>query len=85
MQYHIVSKLKAMSFGGKEVTEESMVNWVNEKVKSAGKSTKIRSFKDPSLKDGLFLIDLLASIRPSAVNYKLVTPGKTGKQVGQLY
>ena len=82
MQHHYLSKLKHMAFGGKEqVTEDNMITWCNEKVKAAGKSSKVRSFKDPSLKDSIFLIDLMFAIRPNSVNYSLVTPGSTGKSI----
>jgi len=80
MQHHIMSKLKNISIGGKHFTEEALVNTVNEKVKTAGKTTKIRSFRDQSLKEGLFLVDVLFALRPNLVNYTLVTPGKTPEE-----
>lgn len=55
-----------------------MIEWCNEKLRLAWKKSQIKSFKDPSIKDGLFLIDLLDSIKPGCVKYNLVSPGKTG-------
>ncbi|PRP88123.1 kinesin-like protein [Planoprotostelium fungivorum] len=71
MQYHFLRKLQ--QFGGKEITEADMVRWVNEKVKKAGKTKSIKGFRDATMKDGLFLIDLLDAIHPGSVNYNLVS------------
>ncbi len=38
----------------------------------------MQSFKDPSLKDAKFLIDLIDTIKPGSVDYELITPGNTG-------
>lgn len=42
-----------------------------------GKSSGIRSFKDPSLSTGVFLLDVLNGIKPGYVDYDIVTPGNT--------
>jgi len=52
-----------------------MVKWANDAVIAAGKPTRMQNFKDPSLKNSLFLIDLLNTIK-NCVNYDLVTPGE---------
>eukprot|EP01119_Soliformovum_irregulare_P002089 TRINITY_DN1215_c0_g2_i1.p2 TRINITY_DN1215_c0_g2~~TRINITY_DN1215_c0_g2_i1.p2 ORF type:complete len:124 (-),score=50.26 TRINITY_DN1215_c0_g2_i1:67-438(-) len=77
MEFHFVKLLQKMESKDK-FTEADMIQWVNAKVKSAGKTAQIKTFKD--LRDGLFLIDLLYAIRPSVVNYKFVTPGKTDEE-----
>jgi len=41
-------------------------------------STKMNSFKDSSLRNGIFLIDLLNGIRPGIVDYNLVKRGISG-------
>lgn len=76
MQHHFLNLFKNLKFGGRDVTEADLVQWVNGKV--SGNS--IKSFKDPSLKDGLFLIGLLNAIKPGCVNYQLVTKGKTDEE-----
>jgi plastin-1 len=48
-----------------------------QQVASAGKTSRIESFKDPSIATGRFLVDLLYAINPRAVNYSLVEPGDT--------
>jgi plastin-1 len=77
MRHHIFSILKQLKFGGKEVTEDDMISWANNKVLSAGKKSVMKDFRDKSLGDGLFLIDLLYGLDPSGVDYALVTPGDT--------
>lgn len=57
------------------MSEEVIVEWANAKVASSGKATRMRNFKDPSLKSGLFFLDLIAAIEPRAVTYDVVTPG----------
>lgn len=53
-------------------SEKDLVEWANTKVKEENKTL---SFKDKTLKNGLFLIDLCAGMEPRAVNWDLVTPG----------
>jgi hypothetical protein len=42
---------------------------------------KIESFKDPSIRTGHFLIDLLSAADNTCINYDLVEPGETGNQL----
>jgi len=77
MRYFILNYLKNISKGGKEVTDDDIVRWANDKVRSAGKSTKMDSFKDKSLSDSLFIIDLLYACQSESIDFSLVTAGKT--------
>lgn len=82
MRQHIVETLKGLSsHHGKEITDEDMINWANQMVakQSRGQSKiqPIKSFKDSSLKNGLYLLNLLAAVNPSIVNFDLVTPGQS--------
>lgn len=79
MRHHIFSILKQLKFGGKEVTEDDMISWANSKVSAAGRKTTMKDFRDRTLGDGLFLIDLLYALDPSGVDYSLVTPGDTNE------
>jgi plastin-1 len=84
MRFHVISILKGLSAkGGKEITDADIVEWANTTVRNAGKSSKMDNFKDPSLRNGRFLIDLLAAIRPRAVNYDLVTDGVSDQDATQ--
>jgi len=80
MRHHtlkFLAEVQSKKFGGKPVTDEMVINWANETVKASGKETKISSFKDPSLADSIFFIDLLAAIESRVVNWEYVTEGKT--------
>jgi hypothetical protein len=41
-------------------------------VASSGKTSKMRNFKDPSLKNGIFLLELVAACEPRAVDFDVV-------------
>jgi len=80
MRYFVLNFLKKMSKGGREVTEADIINWANQKVRGAGKSTSMDSFKDKNLANSLFIMDLLWACQPDSVNYDLVTPGSTDEE-----
>jgi len=67
MRLNIIQTLVSLSKGGREITDADLVQWANDTVKRGGKSTKMNSFKDSSLRNGIFLIDLLDGIRPGIV------------------
>ncbi len=75
MRLSINQTLASISKDGKGVTDMEIVRWANETVKKGGKSSTMRSFKDPSLSSGLFFLDLLNGVRPGIVDYALVTKG----------
>jgi plastin-1 len=71
--------LASISKNGKGVTDQEIVRWANETVQKGGKSSTMRSFKDPSLSNAVFFLDLLNGIRPGIVDYSLVNSG-TGSE-----
>lgn len=80
MRQHIIETLKGLtSKNGHEITDEDMINWANEIVQKRRRSPaiSIKSFRDPELKTGKFLLELLSAVNPKIVNFDLVTPGKT--------
>jgi len=74
-----LAEVQAKKFGGKPVTDEMIVQWANETVKTSGKSTSMKSFKDPSLNDSLFFLDLLAAVDNRVINWEYVTEGKSAE------
>lgn len=84
MRFHVFSVLtKAKAGGGQKISDNQVLDWANGKVKSAGKSSgSISSFHDPSLKDGVFLIDLVDAVKPGSVEYSNVL--KTGSAKDNL-
>eukprot|EP01132_Coremiostelium_polycephalum_P002341 gene2341-2889_t len=57
---------------GKEITDTDLIAWANQKVLKSGKSSSMKSFGDSTLKDGIFLLDLLNSIQLGSIDYKEV-------------
>jgi plastin-1 len=67
----------AQKLGKKEITDSEMVRWANDMSKKGGRNSAIRSFKDPAIGSGVFLLDVLNGMKSSYVDYDLVTPGAT--------
>lgn len=70
----------AQKLGKKEITDGEMVRWANDMSHQGGKSSSIRSFKDPAIGLGVFLLDVLNGIKSSYVDYDLVTAGRTDEE-----
>ncbi|KAF3825822.1 hypothetical protein GH733_006649 [Mirounga leonina] len=58
--------------GGQKVNDDIIVNWVNETLKEAAKSSSISSFKDPKISTSLPVLDLIDAIQPGSINYDLL-------------
>ncbi|KAG6018480.1 fimbrin [Claviceps citrina] len=68
----------AQKLGKREITDAEMVRWANDMSrKGGGRGSSIRSFKDPAIGSGVFLLDVLNGMRSSYVDYDLVTEGHT--------
>ncbi|CAI5740006.1 unnamed protein product [Peronospora farinosa] len=64
--------------GRGEITDKDIVGWANEKVRQSGRAKgNIVSFRDPSLSDGLYLLDLIHAVEPRAVDWDMVLQDKT--------
>lgn len=83
MRAHVVSTLKSLGSGGRDITDTQMVKWANEKVAKSGKSSKISNFRDSSLRSGRYLLDLLDGMRPGIVDYSLVNDARTDEDAKQ--
>lgn len=72
MREHILLTLGGLS----AISDADMIEWANRLVKGSPRSTSqpISSFKDPSLKTGLYLLDLLAAIKPAILDPALIQP-----------
>lgn len=58
--------------GGQKVNDDTIINWVNETLKEAGKSSSISSFKDPKISTSLPVLDLIDAIQPGSINYDIL-------------
>ncbi|RUS29448.1 calponin homology domain-containing protein [Jimgerdemannia flammicorona] len=79
MRENIIQTLESLSKGGKHITDQDMVRWANDAVKKGGKTSRMTGFKDSSLRNGIFFLDVLNGIRPGVVDYSLVTKGVSGE------
>ena len=79
MRRDIVRTLGALAqrMGKRDLSDSDMIKWANEQSNKGGRSSTIRSFKDPAIGSGVFLLDVLNGLKSSYVDYDLVTPGKT--------
>ncbi|KAI9352096.1 calponin homology domain-containing protein [Obelidium mucronatum] len=76
MREHVIQTLKSLSKSGTEITENDIIAWANNTVKvRSGKFSSISQFKDPNLRTGVFLLDLLNGIQKGVVDYTMVGPG----------
>ncbi|KAJ6329511.1 hypothetical protein OIU77_011061 [Salix suchowensis] len=62
---------------GKEITDADILKWANNKVKKAGRTSRMESFKDKNLSNGIFFLELLSAVEPRVVNWTVVTKGET--------
>jgi plastin-1 len=71
----ITKTLSQLSAGGRPPSDTDLLRWANTTVQNAKPGARtIRSFKDPSLTTGLFVLDLLDAIRAGIVDPALVIP-----------
>ncbi|CAH3045459.1 unnamed protein product [Porites lobata] len=80
MRSYTLALLSRLNKDGKTMEDKDIVDWVNEKLKSANKSSSIASFKDPAISSSQAVLDLVDAIKPGIVDYSLVTPGDTDEE-----
>ena len=78
MRKDIVNTLGALAqrMGKREISDADMVSWANGMSKKGGKSSAIRSFKDNSLGNGIFLLDVLNGMKSSYVDPDMIASGR---------
>lgn len=75
----ILSNLTAAA-NGKPLDEAKIVEWVNRKLKEAGKTTSIRGFNDSSISTAIPVIDLVDAIKSGSINYTQVLSGSSSEE-----
>lgn len=78
MRAYTLQLLSSLAFEGRDATEDDIIRWANDRVAAKGRESRMESFRDRSLRDSRFLMDLLFSIEPRVVNWDLFMPGDTG-------
>lgn len=71
----ILTQLAAKDGSAHAVVETEIVDWVNTKLREAGKSSMIRNFQDQSISTALPVIDLIDAIKPGSINYGQILSG----------
>jgi len=80
MRFHtlkFLAEVQAKRFGGKEVTDQMIIEWANDTVRKGGKHSSMKSFKDSELRTGVLFLDLLACIEPRVIDAEFVTDGQS--------
>jgi len=79
MRLNITQTLASLSSNGRPPSDQDILRWANDAVRNSTSPNKprvaaapIRSFKDPAISDGLFLLDLLDALQPGVVDYSMV-------------
>ncbi|CCD23291.1 fimbrin NDAI_0B02560 [Naumovozyma dairenensis CBS 421] len=80
MRRNITNTMKHLSSTGRDMSDSQILKWAQDQVAKGGRSSTIRSFKDPSLSNAHFLLDVLNGIAPGYVNYDLVAPGNNEEE-----
>lgn len=80
MRIFILNFLKEMAHTqGRDITEANLVEMANQKLTSAGKPSRIRDFRDPAIRNGIPLIDLVAAIEPRAITEEMIKRGDSAE------
>ncbi|KAI3754107.1 hypothetical protein L2E82_26254 [Cichorium intybus] len=79
MRFNMLQLLKNLRSrsNGKEITDSDILKWANKKVKT---TSQMESFKDKSLSNGIFFLELLSAVEPRVVNWNLVTKGESDEE-----
>ncbi|GJE86676.1 calponin homology domain-containing protein [Phanerochaete sordida] len=68
-----ITKTLSAAAKGRPISDQDILKWANATVQKGKPGARpIRSFKDPSLTTGIFLLDLLEALRPGIVDPTLV-------------
>ncbi|XP_067124802.1 plastin-1 isoform X2 [Centruroides vittatus] len=80
MRAYTLNILTQLANTGHPLVEKEIVDWVNNKIKSAGKNSFIKSFQDPAIATAHPVIDLIDAIKPDSINYSQVKSGDTEEE-----
>jgi plastin-3 len=72
MRAYTLSILQKLANSSKPIADKDIINWANEKLKNANKTTFLTNFQDQSLSDSLLICDLIDAIKPGSIKYDLL-------------
>ncbi|KAI9668406.1 MAG: Fimbrin, actin-bundling protein [Alyxoria varia] len=70
----------AQRLGKRDISDADMIKWANDMSRKGGRTSSIRSFKDSSLGNGVFLLDVLNGMKSAYVDYELVAEGRSEEE-----
>ena len=63
---------------GGNISDQQIVDWANDKLRSAGKASSIGGLKDPKMRTAVPLLELIDAVRPGSVDFAAVGKGESG-------
>ncbi|XP_065050995.1 plastin-2-like [Rhopilema esculentum] len=79
MRAYTLAMLSKLS-KGESINDAMIVEWINKKLESAGKSTRISGCKDSAISSSKPVIDLVDAIKPGSIDYSLVLDGANDEE-----
>ena len=79
MRYQQLKMLSSLGKDGRKVTDSDIIQWSNNKVQESGKSRQMVQFRDLSLADSCYLLDLVNAVEDGCVDYAVVSKGASMK------
>lgn len=80
MRAYTLSVLQRLSGSEKRITDPQIVKWVNSKFEEGEKDSRIRNFKDASIRTAVPVLDMVDAIKPDSIDYEEVMPGDTEEE-----
>ena len=77
MRAYTLVILQKCAGSDKPIKDEEIIAWVNGKLQTGGKETKITCFKDPNISSSRCVFDLIDAIKPGFIRYNMVTDGES--------
>ncbi|CAF1097992.1 unnamed protein product [Adineta ricciae] len=77
MRAYTLSILQKLAKSSTPIADKDIINWANEKLKSANKTTFLTNFQDQSLSDSMLICDLIDAIKPGSIQYNLLKTSGT--------
>jgi plastin-3 len=77
MRAYTLSILQKLANSSTPIVDKDIINWANEKLKSANKKTFLNNFHDPALSDSMLICDLIDAIKPGSIQYNLLKTSAT--------
>jgi len=73
MKAYTLKLLMQLRGDGKPIDDAEIVRWINEKLKSAGRTSSISGFKDSKLASAVIVLELIDAIVPNTINFSEVS------------